>query len=247
MSNDEDVIRTVRAALAQHVMSLSISQVRDPFAIDRLAKDIVRSVTSGNPVWRKWGPVRETVLKSASECWIPTDVLRDFLNEMPGPVLTLTDVKQRLRAMQEEEYLSTPDEDHRKACLTIIETERAQGTELPAIIGAVQEYLGEEYARRSREDREAWDRRRAEEKAALEERFISGADCKWTPVNGSTEVYCRTNGRAYRLSRGDDKLWKLQRVSSPKDEKGLPIGSYRARSDATKALAQVAYQPESAR
>ena len=244
MSDDEDLMRTVRGAIAQHVMSSSASHIRDPFAIDKLAKDIVTSVTVGNPIWRKWDPVRESVLKSASECWIPTEDMRDFLNQMPGPALTLTDVKQRLRAMQEEDYLSLPEGDQREACLALIEAEKAQGTELPAIIGAVQEYIGEESARRYREEREAWERRREEERVALEQRFLSGADCKWTPVKGSTEVYCRVNVRTYRLSRGDDKMWKLQRIQSVGDAGGMLIGTYRARGDATKALAQVAFQPE---
>jgi hypothetical protein len=153
-------------------------------------------------------------------------------------------VKQRLRAMQEEDYLSLPDEDRRAACLAIFEAEKAQGTELPAIIGAVQEYIGEESMRRHREEREAWDRRREEERVALEQRFLSGADCKWTPVNGSSGVFCRINARTYRLSRGEDKMWKLQRIESVEDTGGGLIGTYRTRGDATKALGQVAFQPE---
>ena len=36
-----------------------------------------------------------------------------------------------------------------------------------------------------------------ETRIALEERLLFGADCKWTPLNKSAEVYCRTNGRTY--------------------------------------------------
>ena len=44
--------------------------------------------------------------------------------------------------------------------------------------------------------REQWalQARQAEEKrAALEQSFLAGEDCRWTPVNGSADVYCRVN------------------------------------------------------
>jgi hypothetical protein len=242
--SDEDLLQSVRSLLFEYVKSPALSHIRDPYAINKLAQRIMAAVTGVNPVWRKWGSDREAVLRSAADCWIPADDMRAFLNEMPGPVLTLTDVKQRLRAMQEEDYASPPDEIERAACLTIFEAEKSQGTELPAIIGAIQEHLTAEWLRRHDEEREARQRQRLEESVALEQRFLSGADCKWTPVNGSTEVYCRVNARTYRLARSADKMWKLQRVRSVDDEGGVAIGTYRARGDAAKALAQVAYQPE---
>jgi hypothetical protein len=134
---DEDLLRAIRSSLFEHVKSPSLTHIRDPHTISNLAQEIMRAVTGGNPVWRKWDPARETVLKSASDCWIPTEDMRNFLNQMPGPALTLTDVKQRLRAMQEEDYVSEPDEAQRTACLAIFEAEKQQGTELPAIIGAM--------------------------------------------------------------------------------------------------------------
>lgn len=242
--SDDDLLQAVRSSLFDYVKSPSLSHIRDPYGINKLAQEIVRAVTGGNPIWRKWDATREAVLKSASDCWIPTEDMRDFLNQMPGPALTLTDVKQRLRAMQEEDYLSLPDEDQRAACFAIFEAEKAQGTELPAIIGAVQEYIAEESMRRHREEREAWDRRREAERVALEQRFLSGADCKWTSVNGSTEVYCRVNARPYRLVRGPDKKWRLTRVEAVDDADGVLIGTYATRGDATKALTQVAFLPE---
>jgi hypothetical protein len=244
---DEDLLRAIRSSLFEHVKSPSLTHIRDPHTISNLAQEIMRAVTGGNPVWRKWDPARETVLKSASDCWIPTEDMRNFLNQMPGPALTLTDVKQRLRAMQEEDYVSEPDEAQRTACLAIFEAEKQQGTELPAIIGAIREHVTAEWLRRHNAEYEARQRQREEERVAREQRFLSGADCKWTPVNGSTEVYCRVNARAYRLSRGGDKTWKLVRIASVDDAHGVVIGSYGARSDATRALAQVAYQPEARR
>jgi len=43
-------------------------------------------------------------LKSAALCWIPIEDLLTFLNQLPGPPLTKTDVSQRLRAFHEEPY-----------------------------------------------------------------------------------------------------------------------------------------------
>ena len=79
---------------------------------------------------------------------------------------------------------------------------------------------------------------------ALEQRFLSGADCKWTPLNRSAELYSRVNGRAYRLSPTRDKRWKLSRVASVEDQEGREIGLYQYRRDANKALAEAAFQPE---
>jgi hypothetical protein len=55
----------------------------------------------------------------------------------------------------------------------------------------------------------------------------------------------RANGRTFRLSPNKDKMWELYRVLSVSDdEKGMWIGKYRARGDATKVIKQIAYQPE---
>ena len=77
----------------------------------------------------------------------------------------------------------------------------------------------------------------------FEQRFLSGADCKWTPLDRSKELYCRMNGRAYRLSPTPDKKWALHRIDNAEDE-GVSIGKYATRGDATKALKELAYKPE---
>ena len=56
------------------------------------------------------------------------------------------------------------------------------------------------------------------EREALERRFLSGADCKWTPVNGSKALYVRRNGRAYRLSPTKARRWDLFRIQEVGDE-----------------------------
>jgi hypothetical protein len=77
----------------------------------------------------------------------------------------------------------------------------------------------------------------------VEEKFLSGADSGWTPVNGSVDLFCRRNGRAFRIARGKDKRWKLYRIKSLEDAGDL-LGTYQGRGDANKALQQIAYQPE---
>lgn len=77
----------------------------------------------------------------------------------------------------------------------------------------------------------------------MEQRFLSGADCKWTQINGSKEFYTRKNGRAFRLTPTKLKQWDLHRVSDTED-RGKIVGTYGSRGDATKALAKIAYEPE---
>jgi hypothetical protein len=63
-------------------------------------------------------------------------------------------------------------------------------------------------------------------------------------VGKSADLYCRTNGRAYRLSPTKDKRWRLLRIASVEDQEGKEIGLYQYRRDANKALAEAAFQPE---
>lgn len=208
-----------------------------------ICRQIVRQLLRRSTVWKKWEGEREPFLRSAATCWIPPEDLRAFLNELPGPSLTLTDVVERLRAIHEEHYERYPNDDVREGCLALYEREKQTGTELPAIAGAIRTYIEEEEARLEHERRAAWDAARRAEKAAIEQRYMSGADCKWTTINGSKSLYCRVNGRSYRLSSTSDKRWELHRVGSLED-KGIPVGRYATRGDVSKALAKVAYQPD---
>jgi len=125
----------------------------------------------------------------------------------------------------------------------LYEKEMAAGTELPAIIGDLQEYVEREERRLRIEQEAAWRKRVEEESIALQQRFLSGADCKWTPIEKSKELYCRINRRSYRLSPTADKLWKLFRIESGGDE-GVLIGKYSCRRDVNKLLVKFAYEPE---
>lgn len=242
--SEDPRLYSVKNLLFEYVKSPSLRHIRDPYALIKLAQEIMRAVDRGNPTWQKWEGPREALLKSAANCWVPIEDMRDYLNQMAGPKLTTTDVAQRLRAFQDEDYYSHPNEDLQTGCLALYEKEKAEGTELPAIVGALRDWV-EEQEQRLWAEREAARRRYVEDvRIALEQRFLAGADCKWTPVQRSKVLYCRINGRSYRLSPTPDKMWELHRITSIEDTKGVQIGKYRQRGDVTKALAQVAYQAE---
>ena len=76
--------------------------------------------------------------------------------------------------------------------------------------------------------------------AVLQAQFLSGADCKWTPLAGHEGLYCRMNGRAFRLMKDAQKKHVLHRVGEPSDA-GAIVGRYATRTDATKALEVVAF------
>jgi len=113
-----------------------------------------------------------------------------------------------------------------------------QGTEMRAIIGALQEHLDRGEERLSAEREENWQRHKKEERIKREQRFLSGADCGWTTIDKSGALYCRRNGRAFRIVQGKDKRWTLYRVKDGEDE-GNILGTYRNRTDANMALSLI--------
>lgn len=234
----------VRRLLFRYLESPSLRHIRDPKQVDRLAEDILSAVDRKPSVWSKWDPVRGELLKAASKTWVPIEDLVFFLNGLPGPTLTQTDVTQRLRAFQEEPYAHIyPDQRVREACLALYATEREAGTELPAIIGRLQEFAEEEEQRLDRERADCWRQQQEADRLALQRRFLSGADCKWTALEGSKALFIRKNGRAFRLSPAKDKRWDLHRIEEPED-KGDLIGTYATRGAANKVIDKMAYEPE---
>ena len=119
MPQDDRQYRICRL-LSEYVRSPSLRHLRDPHSLQRLASDILKEVASANPIWIKWSQDREALARPAAYCWIPPEDLRDHLNDMAGPKLTLTDVVQRLRAFNEELYEPYPDEDQRTPALRSI-------------------------------------------------------------------------------------------------------------------------------
>src|SRR5689334_23107833 len=98
---DSDRLYAVTSKLFEYVKSPSLRHIRDAGNVQKLAQEIVQAVDRASAIWRKWDGPREEVAKSAAPCWIPTDDLQAFLNGLPGPTLTQTDVVQRLRAICE--------------------------------------------------------------------------------------------------------------------------------------------------
>lgn len=241
---DNDRINAVVHRLADYVKSPSLRHIRDPHSLYKLAKDVVLTVDRAGSIWGKWEGSREEIAKAAAPCWIPIEDLLMFLNSLPGPTLTRTDVAQRLLAFHEEPYSTYPDEELKAGCLALYESEKAQGTELTAIIGALRSHIEieEERARHGRE--ETYRRHKDEERIRLRERFLAGADCGWTQIEKSNDLYyCRRNGRTFRIARSKDKKWSLYRVVDLEDT-GAQIGAYQSRRDANKVLEKLAYEPE---
>jgi len=233
----------VASLLFDYVRSPSLRHLRDPHSLHKLARDIVATLDRASLVWGKWESDREKLVKIAAPCWIPVEDLRVFLNSLPGPPLTPTDVEQRLRAIWEEPYTSYPKEELKNGCWTIYKSERMQGTEMRAIIGLLEEHVEREAERLRREQEERYRAQKEDERVKREQRFISGADCGWTRIDKSEAFFCRRNGRSFRTVQGKDKRWTLFRIGTV-DDKGELLGVYQGRADANKALATIAYASE---
>lgn len=234
----------IKRRLFEYVKSPSLKHVRDPNSVHKLATEILQSVDQASSVWRKWDGVREDVAKAASCCWLPVEDFRAFLNELPGPELTVTDVNQRLRGIWEEAaFNGYPNDDVKDGCQSLYRAERAAGTEMMAIIGALQEFIEAE-EERLRVEREAnYRRSQEEERLRQEQMFMAGADTPWIKLGKSKDLFCRKNGRSFRISHGKDNRWSLFRIANSEDE-GKLVGVYAGRGDANKALKVIAYEPE---
>jgi hypothetical protein len=244
MLHDDRTWNVIRI-LNDYLKSPSLRHLRDDHSVRKVALEIVKCVDRHGGAWSKWEGEREAWAQKALPCWIPMEELRDFLNRFPGRSLTTTDVAARLDAMEHEESIDTRVEALREGCLTIYENEKAAGTEMPAIIWAINQHVGEAAAKHFAEQQEAYRQRIEEVKQEAEQRLLSGADCRWTQMRGSKEWYCRFNGRLYRLSQLVDKRWCLCRVKAVSaDEHGSELGRYQTRGDATKAVTEMAYKPE---
>jgi hypothetical protein len=235
----------VKELLFDYVRSPSLKHIRDPYSVIKLAQEILRRIDRGNSIWTKWDGQRELLLRSALCCWIPVPDLHAFLNQMPGPPLTLTDVAERQRALEEEEPYSFPREELQAGCLELYQREKEAGTELPAIIGALRTHIEQEEERLRLEHDERYRLLRLEDKRKRELRLQSGADSGWLQLDGSACWFCRTNGRTYRLTPGKDQKLQLHRVQElSEEERGVQMGVYQKRGDASKVVAKAAYQPD---
>lgn len=233
----------IKRKLFEYVKSPSLKHVRDPNSVHKLATEILSAVDQASSVWRKWDGVREDVARAAAHCWIPQEDLQAFLNELPGPQLTSSDVSQRLRAIWDEAYNRYPNGEVKDGCLALYARERAAGTEMMAIIGAIQEFVEVEEERLRVERETKYRQTQEEERVRQQQMFMAGADTPWIKVGASKDLFCRMNGRSFRISQGKDRRWSLFRIANA-DDAGKLIGVYAGRSDANKALKQIAYEPE---
>jgi hypothetical protein len=145
----------------------------------------------------------------------------------------------------EEEHWDWPNEDIQPRCLSVYEEEKMKGTELPAIIGLLRDYVDRDVQRIRTEREEKYRRQREQDQTVREQRPTSGDDCKWTQVQKSPRWYYRANSKTYRLSATKDKKSSLYRVTLISDnENGALIGKYQRCGDATKVGDAMAYQPE---
>jgi hypothetical protein len=241
---DDDRVDAVKRLLFDYVKSPSLRHIKDPYMLFKLAQDIVKKLDRGNSPWTKWTGPREQLVESATACWVPIGDLQDHLNRMEGPKLSFNDVEQRLKAFADERYSEYPRDELREGCLAVYEVEKALGTEMPAIVGVLRDHIEKEEERLRQQQDARFRQLRLAEAAAAEQRLLSGADCKWTPQQGTKDVYCRVNGRLFRLTTTTDKRVELYRAESLESDKGTLLGQYLKRGDATKAVAQIAYRPE---
>lgn len=234
----------IKRQLHSFTKSPSLKHIRDPYSIARLAGEILAAVDRKSGPWHKWDSTREAIVKAAAPTFIPVGDLRDCLNALPGAQLTMTDVAQRLKAIQEDGYGLYPTPALEATCREIFVRERELGTELIAII-----FLLEEIVETKREElrlahEKQWRESQLAERAMMQQRLLSGADCKWTSLDASDVLFCRVNGRLFQLRKDLDKRWRLCRVQSVDETSPSVIGVYSGRREATKVVQGVAYQPE---
>jgi hypothetical protein len=163
--------QVVYSLLAEYVRSPSLRHMREQRSLAKLALEIVTKLDRDSSVWKKWDGPRDKILGAAIECWIPKADLLDFLNSLPGPALTMTDLEQRMKSMIEEEYLGDPEPKLEAECFAIYQAEREAGTEMPAIIGRLSDYIGAQW-QRLRDEKRAEDARRSEEARLERERRL---------------------------------------------------------------------------
>jgi hypothetical protein len=151
---DADRQYAVASLLFEYVKNPSLRHVREVHSIHKLAREIVTALDRETSAWAKWGLEREEVAKAAVSCWIPVEDLLAFLDTLPGPSPTKTDVEQRLRSISEEPYATYPKDDLKDGSLALYQSEKARSTEMRAIIGALQEYVDREEDRLRRQQQE---------------------------------------------------------------------------------------------
>lgn len=241
---NEDHVHVVRRIVAEYVRCPSLRHVRDFHNLDKVSKEIVSALDRDYGIWRKWDGTKDQVAKLSLGTWVPLADLVAFLNTLPGPKVTKTDVQQRILALEAQECMGQEDE-FREACEAFYRQEVSQGTDMVATLMALQELLEDLYSKKFEEDNRRKREAREQAKLESEQRLLSGADCPWTSYGISKSVYCRVNGRTYRVVTQPDKRIELTRVRNVDDgEAGVSLGLYRDRGTATAAVKKMAFEVE---
>ena len=74
-------------------------------------------------------------------------------------------------------HTNYPKDELKDGCVALYQSEKVDGTEMRAIIGALQEYIEREEDRLRHEQEQHYRLWREEGRDKLEQRFLSGADC----------------------------------------------------------------------
>jgi hypothetical protein len=157
----------------------------------------------------------------------------------------MTDLEQRMRQQIEVEYIASPEPASQAECLDIYRAERSAGTEMPAIIGMLSQYVVSQWTRLKEERRLVEANRLEAARLARERRLLSFGDCPWMQIKGAQFFYCRKNGRVFQLKPNSDKGWNMYRAAAVDDaEAGAMIGRYRSRADANAVLEKAATEQE---
>lgn len=220
--------------------------------ITNLAREILSAAKGPPSLWTKWSADREELANRAVDVWVPLDDLRHALNKLPGQPLTAIDVEQRIYALRHEfgGYTRGPDKELKEEALQAYEEEKANGTEFIAILGLLETWTMGAEKRLARREAEHRKERIENDKRRAEARLRSGADCPWTALPNSSDLHCRKNARLFRLKELErDKSplaprFEVLEVRSFEDRRGTSIGRYRTRSDASKSVLEVAYNPD---
>jgi hypothetical protein len=244
---EEERASQIRALLWQHAHPTLRNMDRQQIAT--LADEILRIATDRG-LWTKWGRDREELAERAARVWVPMDGLRVALNALPGPGLTPVDVAQRIREIREKPYGDGyPKRELEAEALALFAEEKASGTEFVAILGHLEDWqYGAEERLRHKAEREHRERVEQEKRRA-EARLRNGADCPWTAATGLPDLHCCKNGRLYRLkalkpATKFEPAFEVLRVDHLDAKRGRVVGRYRTRTEASAAVAKVAYQED---
>lgn len=214
--------------------------------VQNLAQEILKDFNGAGALWAKWSADRMQLLDLAKTCWIPVDGLQKALNALPGPPLTTTDVEQRMKVLLDDRFVDQPRADLREGCREIYRAEVQQGTELRAIISAIDDYLGEVCSLECREEHERQEREREAKRMEQEMKLLSGVDCGWTRLGSSDDWFRRDVGRLFRLRKVRDATWELSEMQViDRLEDCRVIGTYKGRRQAREAIEDIVFREPS--